>query len=396
MNSPSPETKRRSLFVMVGDPSADRNVARVIPELKKNAPDLDIWGCGGSKMAAQGVEILHNCEDFTVAGIAETIKQFSFFVNLGKELIDKITERKPDAVLLADMGTFNLKLSMKIRAKFPKLPILFFTSPQIWGSRPWRIKTISQTITKMLVIFPFEVAIYRKHSLPVRFVGHPLLRNIPAADEMPSKQDFCASYKMDPEKPIIGMFAGSRKREVNTFMPFISSAMETLIAQRPQLQFAISAADERLSTMLLAQIKKAKLENWMEKNIFLIRPEDNLNLISASDIVWAKSGTTTLEVTLFGKPMLIFYKVSWPEYAVYCLLKTINFIGMPNILSGRRLVPELLQLDCRAQQLVKYTNDLMDVPGYRADVSKDLLKLRDQLGQGDYAVSLVEEILLVV
>jgi lipid-A-disaccharide synthase len=396
MVSSGPEAKPKSLFVMVGDPSADRNVARMIPELKKCAPDLQIWGCGGSGMAAQGVEILHNCEDFTVAGIAEIFNQFSFFVNLKKELIDKIVERKPDVILLVDMGTFNLKLATDIRAKFPQLPILYFTSPQVWGSRPWRIKTIAQTVTKMLVIFPFEVAIYRKSNVPVRFVGHPLLKNIPAAADMPSKQDFCALYKMDPQKPIIALFVGSRRREVNNFMPIILEAIRTMTSERDGIQFAISAANEELGKKAKEQIQKARLDKLLGNKLFVIGSEDNINLISASDIVWAKSGTTTLEVTLFGKPMLIFYRVTWGEYLVYCLLKRINFIGMPNILAGREVVPELLQLDCRAQQLVKYTNDLLDVPGLRADISRRLLTLRDQLGQGDYAVNLVDEILAVI
>jgi len=391
----SPE-KRKSLFVMVGDPSADRNVARMIPELKKASPDLDIWGCGGSMMASQGVEILHNCEEFTTLGIVEIIKRGKFFIALGKELIEKITERNPDAVLLVDMGTFNLKLSMAIRKKFPKLPILYFTSPQVWASRPWRIKTISQTITKMLVIFPFEVAIYRKNSVPVRFMGHPLLKNIPAPENMPPKEDFCAKYKINPEKPIIAVFAGSRRREVSKFAPLILSAIKTLLDEHSELQFAFSTANDTLLENTKAEIHANNMDALLDKNLFLASHEDNLNLISASDFVWAKSGTTTLEVTLFGKPMLIFYKVAWFEYAVYYLLKNINFIGMPNILAGERVVPELLQLDCRAEQLVKYTNDLMNVPGMRADVSRKLLQLRDQLGQGDYAANLVEEILAVI
>ncbi|CAN5708839.1 lipid-A-disaccharide synthase [soil metagenome] len=396
MNSVAPEERRKSLFVMVGDPSSDRNVARMIPELKKANPNLDVWGCGGSKMKAEGVEILHNCEDFTTIGIVEMIKRAGFFYALQKELVEKISERNPAAVLLVDMGTFNLTLSGVLRKKFPKLPILYFTSPQVWGSRPWRIKTVKQNITKMLVIFPFEVAIYRKHSVPVRFMGHPLLKNIPAPEDMPSKDEFCAKYKINPEKPIIAVFAGSRRREVSKFAPIILGAIKTLLMDRNQLQFAFSTANDTLLENTKSEIAAHNMKELIDQNLFLISHDDNLNLISASDFVWAKSGTTTLEVTLFGKPMLLFYKVAWAEYAVYCAIKTINFIGMPNILAGERVVPELLQLDCRAEQLVKYTKDLMNVPGMRADVSQKLLQLRDQLGQGDYAVNLVEEIMAVI
>lgn len=396
MESVAPEARRRSLFVMVGDPSSDRNVARMIPELKKANPDLHVWGCGGPRMAAEGVEILHNCDDFTTIGVVEIIKRAKFFIALQKELVEKITERNPAAVLLVDMGTFNLKLSTVLRKKFPKLPILYFTSPQVWGSRPWRIRTVKQNITKMLVIFPFEVAIYRKHAVPVRFMGHPLLKNIPAAEDMPSKDEFCAKYKIDPQKPIIAVFAGSRRREVGKFAPIILDAIKTLLGYRNGLQFAFSTANDTLLENTRSEIQTRNMKDLIDQNLFLISHDDNLNLISASDFVWAKSGTTTLEVTLFGKPMLLFYKVAWPEYALYFILKTINFIGMPNILAGERVVPELLQLDCRAEQLVKYTNDLMNVPGMRAEVSQKLFQLRDQLGQGDYAVNLVEEIMAVI
>ncbi|MBS1953958.1 MAG: lipid-A-disaccharide synthase [Cyanobacteria bacterium SZAS-4] len=396
MESAAPQERRKSLFVMVGDPSSDRNVSRMIPELKKANPDLHVWGCGGPRMAAEGVEILHNCDDFTTIGVVEILKRAKFFIALQKELVEKITERNPAAVLLVDMGTFNLKLSTVLRKKFPNLPILYFTSPQVWGSRPWRIRTVKQNITKMLVIFPFEVAIYRKHAVPVRFMGHPLLKNIPAREAMPSKEEFCAKYKIDPQKPIIAVFAGSRRREVGKFAPIILDAIKTLLAVRNDLQFAFSTANDSLLENTRSEIQTRNMKDLIDQNLFLISHDDNLNLISASDFVWAKSGTTTLEVTLFGKPMLLFYKVTWAEYALYFVLKTLNFIGMPNILAGERVVPELLQLDCRAEQLVKYTNDLMNVPGMRADVSQKLIQLRDQLGQGDYAVNLVEEIMAVI
>ncbi len=286
MESVAPEERRKSLFVMVGDPSSDRNVARMIPALKKANPNLDIWGCGGSKMASEGVEILHNCEDFATIGIVEIIKRAKFFIALQKELVKKISERKPAAVLLVDMGTFNLKLSTVLRRKFPNLPILYFTSPQVWGSRPWRIRTVKQNITKMLVIFPFEVAIYRKHSVPVRFIGHPLLKNIPAAEDMPSKGEFCAKYKIDPEKPIIAVFAGSRRREVAKFAPLILAAIKALREDRSELQFAFSTANDKLLENTRSEIQNHHMKDLIDENLFLIGHDDNLNLISASDFVW--------------------------------------------------------------------------------------------------------------
>lgn len=390
----APDSK--SLFVMVGDMSADQHTAHIIAKLKRESPDVHVWGCGGPAMIAQGLEALHNCEDFTIIGIFEVFKHLRFFIKLRAQLLKEITRRKPSAVMLVDMGTFNLQLSVDIHKRFPDLPILYFISPQVWGSRPWRMNTMAKTISKVLVIFPFEELIYEKKNIPARFVGHPLLKNIPSSEELKTRDQFSGAHGLNPQKTIVAVFPGSRRKEVHDFMPMILSAIRTIHSDRPDIQFVISQVTEPLGEIVKGNIARAKMNDQLGKTLFPVVASDNYNLMHVADLVWVKSGTTALEVTLFGKPMLAFYKADWASYFVWCMFKRVKYIVWPNMLAGEGLVPELIQLDCRAEQLVKYTRDLLDVPTLRSQISARLLTLRDQLGQGDYAANVAEEILCAI
>jgi lipid-A-disaccharide synthase len=167
--------------------------------------------------------------------------------------------------------------------------------------------------------------------------------------------------------------------------------MEWLGRLRPETQFALSQANDDLGRAIATKIAANK-QTTINKSLRLVATSDNYNLLSICDLVWAKSGTTTLEATLYGKPMLIFIRGDWPSYLIFLAFKRVRRLGWPNLLAGKELVPELIQLDCRAEQFVKYTQDLLDVPKLREEISKELLSLRDQLGQGDYANICAQEI----
>jgi lipid-A-disaccharide synthase len=377
---------------MVGDPSADKHVGKLIEQLRKQIPDLYIWGVGGTKMREQGVELLYDCADLSVLGLFETIHQIPVMMGIADRVFAKMDIQVPDLVLLVDFGGFNLRMATKLRKLYPNLPIYYFISPQVWGSRPWRIKTLARTVTKMLVIFPFEEPLYEDYKVPVKFVGHPLTRNLPAMEDLPSKEDFCASHSLNPNAPIIAIFPGSRKREIADILPISLESILWLRQTRPDLQFVLAPAYESLIEGIHSGINAHGMRDLVGKFLFITKPSDNYALLKACDLVWAKSGTTTLEVTLFGKPMLIYYRALWTTYLVFCILKTVKRVGWPNLLAGYDLVPELIQLDCRAEQLVRYTGDLLDVPELRKEISAKLLSLRNKLGERDYAEEIAAEI----
>ena len=161
---------------------------------------------------------------------------------------------------------------------------------------------------------------------------------------------------------------------------------------RPDLQFVIAPANKDLEESIKSEIAAKKMNSLLGKSLFICQSGQNYHLVKACDLVWAKSGTTTLEVSLLGKPMLIYYRALWSTYLVFCFLKTVKRVGWPNLLAGYDLVPELIQLDCRAEQLVRYTGDLLDVPELRKEISEKLLSLRNKLGERDYAEEVAGEI----
>lgn len=383
------QIRQPNLLISVGDLSADRHTAQLIAQLKKLRPDVNIWGLGSENMRKQGAELLFDCKDFSSIGIFGNIKLIPFLFKIRQTLLAQIKVRQPKAILLVDFSGLNLSLAQVVKKKFSQLPIYYFISPQVWGSRPGRIDVIAKTISKIFVIFPFERQIYAKRGVPVQFVGHPLVKNLPDKESLMSREEFCSKYNLKPDKPIIAVFSGSRKNEIKTLFPVLLQAIEWLGRIRPELQFALSQVNEETGQVLTQRLAKNKLAQSKSR---IISSSDNYSLMSICNLVWAKSGTTTLEATLFGKPMLIFYRGDWLSYLVFLALKKVQRVGWPNLLAGKALVPELIQLDCRAERLVKYTLDLLDVPKLHEEIAQELLVLKDQLGEGDYAYDCAVEI----
>jgi lipid-A-disaccharide synthase len=394
--SPS-TTAEQSLLIIVGDLSADRHAAKIIHELKRTAPNLHVWGIGGPDMFEAGFERLYNCQDFSIIGIMEVLRQAPFLINMRKTMVKHAVKRPPTAVLLIDFGGFTIPFAGELRERFPKLPIIHFISPQVWGSRPWRIKKIARNVTKMLVIFPFEEELYRRNNVSVRFVGNPPAANLPAPDAVLPRFQFSERVGLLPSQKIVGVFPGSRRREIRVLLPLALDAMKSIFdSGRDDVQFVISQGNPELVEQINAIIAKHPCHVQVGQRIHLVSSDLNYDLMANADIVWAKSGTTALETMMFGTPMLVFYKGLWLSFLIFLLFKRVKYVSWPNLLSNSGLVPELFMLDCRAEQLVRYTNDLLDVPGLRQELRDRLLALRSQLGQGDYARNCAEEVLALI
>ncbi len=195
---------------------------------------------------------------------------------------------------------------------------------------------------------------------------------------------------------MVAIFPGSRSQEITDLMPVIAQAVKWMQRVRPEIQFVLSQQSERIAELITKQIEKHELKTGPETGLILVTPEENYKLLSISDLVWAKSGTTTLETTLCGTPMIVFYRGDWLSYLLVLCFKIVKRVAWPNLLAGRELVPELIQLDCRAEKLVEYTLDMMDVPALRQEIARELRTLRDQLGQGDFTKNAALEILEII
>jgi len=444
--SKEPGHTGRSLMIISGDHSGEKHASKIIKQLKEKDPDLRIWGVGGPEMEKAGMELLFNSSDFTVLGLFEIAGSVWFFIKMHWTLLVKMLESQPDAILLVDFGGFNIGFATSARALMPKtenkkskeklsafelfllpieyvqnrtgdlarafgfsflkwkgsrktakaIPIYYFISPQVWGSRPWRINVLKRAVSKMLTIFPFEEGVYLEKNVDARFVGNPLLRALPDLETIPGREKLCHSLNLDPNRPIIVVMPGSRRQEVVVHMPIVAHAMKTLLKARPDYQFIISKATAKVAGYIDASVKALHLEPLIGHGLTIVDSSRNFELMKNCDLIWAKSGTTTLETALFGKPMIIFYKGNWFTYILVMLFKSVKNFGWPNLLAGHQLVPELIQLDCRGEMLVKYTLDMMDVPALRHEIATELLTLRKELGQGDFVENCSEELLVVL
>jgi lipid-A-disaccharide synthase len=385
----------RNLFVFVGDLSADKHVSKVLSKLKEDAPDLSVWGVGGSEMEAAGAEILYNLQTFSTFGIVEVIRVLPLLQKIKKHILAEIAKRRPQAILLVDFGGFNIHLAQTIRKHYSKeqLPIIYFISPQVWASRPWRINALKATINKMLVIFPFEEKIYRDQGIESYFVGNPYTTNLPKATDLETREAFAAKHGLDPNRPIIGIFPGSRKQEIRDHIPVVLQAVAWVLQERPEVQCVISKANATLDDLIEKLVDKLGYRHLVGDRLKLISPGENYNLMTNCDLAWAKSGSTTLEAAMLGTPMLIFYRSNWISAILIFFFKQIKRVGWPNILAGEGVVPELFQLDCRAEQFVRYTCDWLDVPAFREQTTKRLQSVKAQLGRGEFVSNVSKQIL---
>jgi len=339
------------------------------------------------------MDVLHDYRNFAVFGFQHVIGKLTFFRKLIAQMVSLIREREPALLLLVDYGAVSLRIARTLRKSLPGLAIYQFISPQIWASRPWRAKTIKDSNLRMLVIFPFEETLFRKIGISSRFVGHPLtMPSARAANK--TKQSFCDFVGLNAKNPIVAIFPGSRKQEISYILPPSLEAISLLqTTTHPDIQFVISVADTSLEAKINTCIEQSGVRANPNKNLFLLPSSDNNDLMSHCDMAWAKSGTTTLAVALFGKPMLIYYRGALLDYLVVSLFKTIKLVGMPNILAGQELVPELLQNDCNSGLIARITRHILDNPSVCQNMSAKLLSLRDQLGSLDYVSECVKELL---
>ena len=208
---------------------------------------------------------------------------------------------------------------------------------------------------------------------------------------MLNRDQFAAKYNLNPKQTIIGIFPGSRKSEIKDLLPITLEAASRLHKIYPTIQFVISQASNKLAVDIVAMV--CPQDNSNGQQIKLISPADTYSLMSVCDLAWAKSGTTTLELTLFAKPMLIFYRGDWLSYLLFLAFKRTQRVGWPNLLAGKELIPELIQLDCSPDKLVQYSKDLLDVPALRKETIAELEILKNKLGQGDYASTCAKELL---
>jgi lipid-A-disaccharide synthase len=322
-----------SLALVAGEVSGDMLAARLLAGLRPHLPQARFHGIGGPRMIEQGLVSDVPIDTLTVRGLFEIIPRYREIKGIQNRLRDRLIAERPAAFIGADYPGFNLGLEEQLRAA--GIPTVHFVGPQIWAWRGGRIKKIQRAVSHMLVIFPFEEKIYQDAGVPVTYIGHPLAETIPLVPDVAAAR---VALGLGPDARVVTVMPGSRMGELKYLAePFVRAA--GLLAKRdPGLHFVVPMAGEKQRAYFSQIVAQAGLQD-----IAVHLVDNSHTAIGAADAVLVASGTATLEVALFKKPMVIAYKVMRASWEIMRHMGYQPWIGLPNILAREFLVPELLQ-----------------------------------------------------
>ena len=364
-----------TIFISAGEASGEHYGAllatALTQQLSSKGERAELFGMGGERMAAAGVERIVRSEDMAVMGLTEVVRHLPRIYGEFRKLKKAIRARRPQVAVLIDFPEIHFRLAKELHRL--GVPVIFFVSPQLWAWKKHRIKLVQRFVRKMLVIFPFEEAFYRENGVQAEFVGHPL-----AELPMPSisRQQFAADNHLDPASTWIGLLPGSRPKEIRDHLPTMLDAAR-LLAQRPgESEFIVPLAPT-LSDQQRAEVLDIVRESGHGLTVRLV--EDARATLSNARASVVASGTATVEAALIGNPFVVVYRVSALTYAIARRVVKVPHVAMANLIAGKRLVPELIQDDFTASNIVEQMQLLLPDGAARESMMKELGTIRDRL-----------------
>ena len=372
------------LMVVAGEASGDLHAADVLVDLRRRRPDLRAFGMGGPRLDAAGLERLFDAREISVMGIAEVLPRLPRIWRVFRALVRAARERRPAAALLVDVPDFNLRLARKLRKL--GVPVVFYVSPTVWAWRRGRVRQIARDVDRMLCILPFEEEFYREHGVRARYVGNPVVEQVPPAG---APEGFRRALGLDTARPTLALLPGSRPSELRRLLPPMVDSAALLQGERPELQLVVPLAPG----VDRGSVEQAFAARGLRPTLVDGRAAE---VAGAADVVVVASGTATLETALMLRPMVVVYRMSALSWAVGKLLVKVAFVSLVNLLSGRRLVPELLQGALRPQAVAEDVRRLWKPRAPRAAQLDGLRALRARLGTGPTASRVADEVLDVM
>ena len=361
--------KTIQLMLVAGEASGDKHGANLVRALRALRPDIDwqCFGAGGEEMRAAGVETLVDAKEVAIMGALEVARALPKFLSVFRRLRATAQARQPALVVLIDWPEFNLRLAKKLHrdGQRPGQRIAYYISPQIWAWRSYRIHAIKRYVERMLVILPFEKDYYQRHGVEVDYVGHPLLDSVRVTT---SREAFCQQHQLDPKRPIVALLPGSRHSELKYILPPLLDAARLLAQSHPQVQCVLPLA----RTITRDEIP-------LTDNLRIVE-HDTYNALAAADLAVVASGTATLETAIIGTPLVVVYRASSLNWRIFTPLINVPHVGMPNLIAGREIAPELLQDNLTGESLAHLITGLLADPQRLATMRQDLAEVRTQLG----------------
>jgi lipid-A-disaccharide synthase len=356
------------VLLVAGEASGDLHGGDLVAALKRKVPAIEVFGVGGPALRAAGMRTLVDSASIAGMGLVEARDKVGALIRAYRQLKHILQTDPPDLLILIDFPEFNFRLA-KI-AKRVGVPVFYYISPQVWAWRKRRVYTVAQRVDRLAAVFPFEPAFYAAHGCAVDFVGHPLVDRVRPTR---SREETLQGYGLDPQRRTIALLPGSRSQEVHLLLAPMLGAVALL---GDAYQFVLAAADTLEAEDLQRQVKPASVQ---------VIQGDTYNLVHASDLVLVASGTATLETALLERPMVIMYRLAPLTYMLARLLVRVPFIGMPNLIAERRVVPELIQGEVTPARIAaEATRLLTDAQAYSV-AQEGLREVRRRLGGGGAA-----------
>lgn len=360
--------------IVVGEASGDMLGAALMQALQVHYPNAVFEGIGGPRMLALGFHSFFPQDRLAVMGFVDPLKRLPELLRIRRFLCKHFIASRPDLFVGIDSPDFNLDLALKIRAAGIKTA--HYVSPTVWAWRQGRVKKIARAVDLMLTLFPFEKAFYEQHKVPVRFVGHPLADDIPLVTDRAYARSVLGLTDLPSGQKVVALLPGSRGGEVERLAPIFLACARLCLAQMPELTFIIPSANEQRHQQLTDLVQA----HGKDLPVRLITGQSH-QVMAAADLVLITSGTSTLEAMLLKRPMVIAYSLAPFSYWLASRLVKTEFIGLPNLLAQRLLVPEFIQDRAQPELLAEALLRYLQHPEEARELTQAFTELHHQLRQ---------------
>ena len=344
------EMQSWTVAIVAGEPSGDLLGSMLVSAILRRAPGVRFVGVGGPRMQAAGVDCLYPIERLAVRGYVEVLRHFADIIGIRRKLRARWLRDPPDLFIGVDAPDFNFSLERDLRRS--GITTVHFVSPSIWAWRPERMRKIRAAVSHMLALFPFEAPLYRQAGVPVTFVGHPLADMLP---QQPNRQFAREQLRLPSERTIVALLPGSRESEVSQLADLYVRSAQLIAGRRPDVVFLVPLVNRVTRELFEAALARARGEALNLQLLFGHAHE----ALTAANVALVASGTATLEAALLGCPMVVTYRMPALTYRIMWPKRLLPYVGLPNVLAGEFIVPELLQHDATAENIAQALLNLL-------------------------------------
>jgi lipid-A-disaccharide synthase len=374
------------IMISCGEPSGDLYAGALVSEILLREPNADLFGFGGQRLAAAGARLVGDFQGFSVTGLTEAIRVLPRSYAMLRRLVAAARREPPDVFVAIDFPDFNFRLMAALHRL--GIPIVYYISPQLWAWRAGRMQTMKRFVDRVLVIFPFEEALYRREGVPVEFVGHPLVDLVRVREP---RAALLREHGLAADAPTVALLPGSRPNELRRIVPAMAASLPLIRARVPGVQFLVAAAPNLPDASFAPLIGGAGLP---AAPIALVRERTD-DVLAACDVVITASGTATVQAALHEKPMVVVYRLSPLTYRIGRPFVRVDTYAMANLVAGERVVPELIQDDFTPARVAAEAVRFLTDRELYARTRDALRRVREKLGDPGASGRAAEAVLAV-